>query len=552
MALYEQLKLVYDQGLHSNVATLANMILTLSDSNSEVLTYSTKYQTFVFYGDALLNLKEFRKAETMFKKALQFRKSLAKTKGKAQPFPQGEVSSEVDVKYKAHLCLVNMKQYSQAASILDSIPAKQRNPCINMALAKINHLQNGNERVAITCYKEVLRECPFAMDAAQGLLSMGVKAAEVAALMISGSLNAANIDWLSLWVKGHSHIQAKELSLAISSFKQIDMKTHLRDSTDVLVYLGEVYYYSGDFQNALVVLERVHCLDPLLVKGMDIYAALLGKEKKLKELESLASRLISINDKVPEPYIAMGYFCLAIKKGTKAVNFAQKACNLAPYYIESLLLKATVLFELKKTQDALSYFGEAYKISQYRYEAHKGLVDCYLAMHRTREAIAIASTACKQLGQTARGLTLYASVLMKDPLSADKAKPLLEKALKQDPTYLNAVYLLAAVYEQERLYEKGIELLKKHMEQQTSCRLHQMLGDFLARTNEHEKALHHFSIALNMDPTNHKAVEGSQRVEQQNPESSESYEVDDIADSENEGDLEESEVEAVWSDVEYS
>lgn len=36
-----------------------------------------------------------------------------------------------------------------------------------------------------------------------------------------------------------------------------------------------------------------------------------------------------------------------------------------------------------------------------------------------------------------------------------------------------------------------------------------------------------------MDPSNHKAAEGSQRVEQ-NPESSESFEVDDIADSENE------------------
>ncbi|GFX21881.1 anaphase-promoting complex subunit 7 [Trichonephila clavipes] len=61
--------------------------------------------------------------------------------------------------------------------------------------------------------------------------------------------------------------------------------THLRDSTDVLVSLGEVYYYNGDFQNALAVLERAHCLDPLNTKGMDIYAILLGKEKKLKEFE---------------------------------------------------------------------------------------------------------------------------------------------------------------------------------------------------------------------------------------------------------------------------
>ncbi|GIY69036.1 hypothetical protein CEXT_14691 [Caerostris extrusa] len=40
-------------------------------------------------------------------------------------------------------------------------------------------------------------------------------------------------------------------------------------------------------------------------------------------------------------------------------------------------------------------------------------------------------------------------------------------------------------------------------------------------------------ILVSLDPSNHKVVEGSQRVEQ-NPESSESYEVDDIADSENE------------------
>ncbi|XP_035206985.1 anaphase-promoting complex subunit 7-like [Stegodyphus dumicola] len=356
---------------------------------------------------------------------------------------------------------------------------------------------------------------------------------------------------LSLWVKAHSHLHARELTQAINTFKQLDMKTHLRDNSDVLVSLGEAYYYNGDFQNAMLILERAHCSDPLLVRGMDVYAALLAKEKKMKELESLTAHLISINDNVPEPWIAMAYFCYVAKKGTKAVNFAQKACVLNPRHVEALLLKGTVLLELKKVQDAITNFGEVYKIAPYRYEAHKGLVECYLALHRTREAIAIASSACKQLGQTARALTLYASVLTKDPLSADKAKSLLEKALKQDPTYLNAVYLLAAIYEQERLYEKGIELLKKQMEQQTSCRLHQMLGDFLARTNEHEKALHHFSIALNMDPSNHKAAEGSQRVEQ-NPESSESFEVDDIADSENEGDLEESEVEAVWSDVEYA
>ena len=49
-----------------------------------------------------------------------------------------------------------------------------------------------------------------------------------------------------------------------------------------------------------------------------------------------------------------------------------------------------------------------------------GLVDCYLSSHRTREAITFATQACKQLGQNARSLTLYASVLAQEPLSLEK------------------------------------------------------------------------------------------------------------------------------------
>lgn len=39
---------------------------------------------------------------------------------------------------------------------LESIAAKQRTPCVNMALAKLHH-QNGTERAAVTSYKEVLK-----------------------------------------------------------------------------------------------------------------------------------------------------------------------------------------------------------------------------------------------------------------------------------------------------------------------------------------------------------------------------------------------------------
>lgn len=49
-------------------------------------------------------------------------------------------------------------------------------------------------------------------------------------------------------------------------------------------------------------------------------------------------------------------------------------------------------------------------------------------------------------------LQLYASVLMKDPVSVPKAKTLLEKALQVDQLFLPAVYLLAELYEQVYIF----------------------------------------------------------------------------------------------------
>lgn len=102
----------------------------------------------------------------------------------------------------------------------------------------------------------------------------------------------------------------------------------------------------------------------------------------------------------------------------------------------------------------------------------------------------------KELHNVAFSLQLYASVLMKDPVSVGKAKNLLEKALSQDEVYLTAVFLLAEIYEQEMNLEAAIELLEKQVEIQSTCRLHQTLGDLWARVHNEEKALDHYAIAL--------------------------------------------------------
>ncbi|QQP49981.1 Anaphasepromoting complex subunit 7like [Caligus rogercresseyi] len=260
--------------------------------------------------------------------------------------------------------------------------------------------------------------------------------------------------------------------------------------------MGKAQFYNGDFTAASLSLSRAHKIEPFHLQGMDILASLLAKDKKTKELELFAKKLLGVSEDLPEPWTAMGYYSYLNKKSHRAIYFAHKACMIQSRSIEALLLKGNLLLDLKKVQDAMNHFREAIQLAPYRFECHKGLLECYLAQNRYREALGMAAAANLQLNRSARGLTLYASVVMNDPLqiSINKSKQLLERALEADPCYLPAVYLLAEQLEQEMNFDEAIALLRKQLSYQTTCKLHQMLADLLAKTNEEEKAMEHYGI----------------------------------------------------------
>lgn len=135
-----------------------------------------------------------------------------------------------------------------------------------MALAKMFQEQ-GMERSAITTYKEVLRECPLALEAAEGLLSLGVKGIEVNSLIVGCSSTLSNLDWLNTWIKGHAHIHNREYSHAITAFRSLDTVNLLRDNFNLLTTMGESYYYAGDEKNASLCLRRARLVEPDTTRG---------------------------------------------------------------------------------------------------------------------------------------------------------------------------------------------------------------------------------------------------------------------------------------------
>ncbi|KAJ8678092.1 hypothetical protein QAD02_013879 [Eretmocerus hayati] len=159
-----------------------------------------------------------------------------------------------------------MKNPQEALQVLQGVPAKQRTPKINMASAKMFQEQ-GMEHSAIATYKEVLRECPLTLEAAEGLSSLGVKGIEVNSIIMSCNWNLQNFDWLNAWIKAHAHINCKEYSQAVTTLRSLDNVNCSRDNHNLLVTMGECYYLSGNYKNSLLCLRRARLIEPDSIKG---------------------------------------------------------------------------------------------------------------------------------------------------------------------------------------------------------------------------------------------------------------------------------------------
>ncbi|XP_018014748.1 uncharacterized protein LOC108671690 [Hyalella azteca] len=141
------------------------------------------------------------------------------------------------------------------------------------------------------------------------------------------------------------------------------------------------------------------------------------------------------------------------------------------------------------------------------------------------EAVATASNATKIFSHSARSLSLYASVLIKDGMNAQKGKTILEKIIKDEPSFLPAVLIMSDVYIAERRYEKAQELLLRQAAVNSCYRVHERLADVYSKQQQHDLSQHHQTIAQ------HYANQGKLLFQ---------------------GDVELSDLDAVWSDGDFS
>ncbi|XP_066247713.1 anaphase-promoting complex subunit 7 [Euwallacea similis] len=514
-SIINQLKLLHDQELYTDIIKVCDLVLTVIDQKSNYLTLVGKFQVTLYYANALYHTHQILQAENLYRQGLHIRKTIinrsknSNTKLAVEP---SNLTSDIEIKYKIYSCCMALKQRKAAGEILQTIPARQRTPKINMALGNI--YKSGMERSAITCFKEVLRECPLAIEAMENLLKLGINGIEVNSLAVTVT---SEINWLRMWIKAQSYLHTKDYQHALETYRGLDTHGLLKDNTYLAVSMAYCHHYMCEDKKAITQLQRAIRLDPNLTFGRDLLSTLLvhsdNKEYQC-DLENLTSKL-EPSLWSPEHWVALGNLMLFHKKYDKATYFGQQACVMDSRNVEALFLKANALFQVKKYQEAAVHCTEALRICPFRYDLHKRLVECYLHSNRLREAESVALAACKELNNSPQAYCLHASCLLKDPVASIRnVRRILEKACAQDKNgNTNAVYMLTELLIREQQYEQAVKMLTKVLETQTpTSRLHQLLGECYANLQKDEDAFNHYTVALRLDPQNQRATEGLNNI----------------------------------------
>lgn len=510
--LLEQAKQLYESELFEDVKLICDLLVGLTESsNSEgtVCDAKDKYMIYYLYGNAAFQLKEYKLADSLFNKALLINKSNLRPKPKTQA--SSDCDTDISIKYNLHLCLMNEKKYQEAFVILDSISSKQRTAKILLALAKL-HQQLVNPKEAINTYKELLKTNKFSLIAIEALLSLGVKLDELPKIPSNMST-----EWLNTYLKGKSHIVAREYKEAIKSLKVIDTNFGHK-STEVLCSLATSQYLNGEYSNAMGSFEKLHRLQPTFTKKMDVYAYLLYSDKseydKVTTLEKLANDMHQVSVSIPETWTVIGYYSLK-KKHQKAKCFAENALLIDNENAQALLLRAISLTKLKAISESAVTYREATRINIYFFEAYKGLVETLVNLNHTKDAIQIAGNALKLLGSNHRTLALYGEALSKDPSTQEKSKTYLSKALRGDPDNYETVICLVKVCMALQQYNEALEVLGKYVRYNSqNTKIMHIYSELMKKCGRSDEAIIYMNKVSGMDPSNLQIKSMLERTEQ--------------------------------------
>lgn len=548
-----------DHGLYSSAQLLGHFLVSSQSVNAET-NPNVKAENMVLLGDALSREREYRRAISTYKQALQLlkiipkpstsilRSSLSSVNRSSSPSSVNiSTINENEVKFKIASCHAALNENKAAISEMEGIPSKAKNLPMHLMMGKL-YRNTRHTRAAAACYKECLRHCPYILEAITALAELGASPKEIISLFPqtpsrSGrtlSDHAESTRWLQRYVEAQCCVAANDYKGGLEIFA--DLLQRFPNNMHLLLEIAKVEAILGKNDEAIMNFEKARSLDPYIVTYMDEYAILLKNKSDYAKLNKLVHDLLNVDSTRPEVFVALSVLWQR-KDERGALTYAEKSIQIDERHVAGYIVKGNLLLSLNRPDAAAAAFRSAQELKP-DLRSYQGLVHSYLAISKVKEALYIAREAMKTMPQSAKALKLVGDVHAKSSSGREKAKKFYESALRLEPGYLGAALALAELHVVEGRNGDAVSLLERYLKDWADDSLHVKLAQVFAATNMLQEALSHYQAALRINPQNEAAKKGLERLEKQMkgvdpdaPDEDEDNEVDD-----GEGDQEETEL----------
>ncbi|KAM6545224.1 hypothetical protein CsatB_025960 [Cannabis sativa] len=552
----DQIATLMDLGLYNSAQMLSCFLVSSPAANADTNPH-LKAESLVLLGDALFREREYRRAIHTYKQALQHykiakqnstssRSTLSSNRSSSPNSFNVSAINENEVKFKVASCHCAINENRQALAEMEQI-SKGRNLQMNLLMGKL-YRYSRNNRSAITCYKECLRQCPYVIEAVTALAELGVSAKEIVSLspQTANRSSRAPFDcldssrWLQRYVEAQCCVASNDYKGGLELFT--DLSQRFPNNIHLLLEIAKVEAIIGKNDEAILNFEKARSIDPYLVTYMDEYAMLLKIKSDFSKLNKLVHDLLVTDPTRPEVFVALSV--LWEKKDERgALSYAEKSIRIDERHIPGYIMKGNLLLTMKRAETAVIAFRVAQELRP-DIRSYQGLVHSYLALSKIKEALYAAREAMKAMPQSAKALKLVGDVHASNSGGREKAKKFYESALRLEPGYLGAALALAELHVIEGRNGDAVSLLERYLKDWADDSLHVKLAQVFAATNMLQEALSHYQAALRINSQNEAAKKGLDRLEKQMkgvdpdaPEEDEENDVEDVDGDQEETDL---------------
>ncbi|XP_043659698.1 anaphase-promoting complex subunit 7 [Drosophila teissieri] len=517
-ALFANIKKLYDHKLYECVIPAAKLLKTVLKNDRYVATLEVEYQVQLYLVNSYYKERHHRAALRHFEEIIHQRRHMVRHKNAClvaieSSYPE---FGDAEQRRRAAECYREIGNHSMAVSTLLQVPAKLRSPRINFMLARLQHHGSGygysNKSEALFGYKEVLRECPMALQVIEALLDLGVDGNEVNSLVMHAATVPGNFDWLSTWIKALAQMfDCKHLDAA-RTFQRLQDTTMLRCNEYLMMAMGRCLYYHGNYIQAEQLFASAISANPDNVEAIAMLAVVRSQEggHGSMDMDRLYAQVTSEVKYSASHWFVHAQLMYDSGKFERGLNFVDQCLNLEPRHHEALILRGRLFISLERHKEAAEAFRTAQTVIPHRFEVYRGLFHSYLAQKRFKEAHTMCNWTLHIFKNSPRSLTMFGRTLFHspDPKIRKTARKFAEKSLKIDPNYTPAVALMADICQVEGAPKASIKLLEDHVSLFPQANLFTHLGDILRIQKEPIKALEYYYKALGKDPKCERTLRG--------------------------------------------